>query len=107
LGDGSLAGTDMCAPDLRCRPGAAPVVQETGDPLDDIVHVANAVWHACAVTRDGAVLCWGQHDRGQLGHAGNDLTCTTAAPAACSPMPALIDWAPDVSVPGSNGLVSD
>jgi alpha-tubulin suppressor-like RCC1 family protein len=86
LGDGTLAGTDLCAPDIRCRPRAAPVVQETGDPLDDIVHVANAFWHACAVRRDGSVFCWGRNERGQLGHAGNDLTCTDGdTTLSCNP----------------------
>ncbi|MBL8684538.1 MAG: hypothetical protein JNK05_35515 [Myxococcales bacterium] len=35
--------------------------------LGDVTTIAAGIAHACATRRDGAVLCWGNNDHGQLG----------------------------------------
>lgn len=62
--------------------GATPAVQQApvevlladGTPLLDVVALAAGGAHACAVTRAGALKCWGANSRGQLGVAAGDTT---------------------------------
>ena len=92
LGDGSLAGTETCGAS-RCRPEAAPIVDsESTTAMSGVAHVSPAIWHACAVKTSGAAFCWGLNERGQLGHAGGDLSCMTFAGTAqlCNPKPTAV-----------------
>jgi len=42
--------------------------QNEPTPLSNIVQVSMGVWHACALSADGEVLCWGGNQKGQLGN---------------------------------------
>jgi alpha-tubulin suppressor-like RCC1 family protein len=41
----------------------------TSEPLT-VIEAGNG--HACAVTRDGGTLCWGENAKGQVGTGGTD-----------------------------------
>jgi hypothetical protein len=49
------------------RSASAPVyVQRYSAPLQ-FVQVSTGIWHACGLTREGAIYCWGYGGSGQLG----------------------------------------
>jgi alpha-tubulin suppressor-like RCC1 family protein len=56
------AGTASAAPNPTPRP-----VRLGASALRGVVALAAGAEHTCARRADGAVLCWGRHDRGQLG----------------------------------------
>ena len=51
---------------LGLTTGLPPAHAQT--PLSDIVQVAAAGGHTCALTSGGGVKCWGANDCGQLGN---------------------------------------
>jgi len=59
----SQLGLGSASIDLLSRPGPAVV------GLTDVEHVASGYEHSCAITRSGALFCWGNNDYGQLGGA--------------------------------------
>jgi alpha-tubulin suppressor-like RCC1 family protein len=61
LGDGTK---------VRGRFTPAPVVDDTGAPLEGVVAVDTELYHGCAVTQDGSVHCWGTDDEGQCSGDG-------------------------------------
>jgi alpha-tubulin suppressor-like RCC1 family protein len=44
--------------------------------LDEVTSIAVGDAHACATRRDGAVLCWGSNEHGQLGARGASFVTT-------------------------------
>jgi hypothetical protein len=60
---GELAGTLACWD----RPGLVALLPQAVEGLSDVVAYAVGGGHACAVTADGQVACWGANHRGQLG----------------------------------------
>jgi alpha-tubulin suppressor-like RCC1 family protein len=48
--------------------------------LSDITQIGAGVLMACALRKDGAVLCWGDDGSGALGHIGIDDTCADGTP---------------------------
>ena len=62
--------------------GIAPPVTDGGEPyvftpqvvpgLANVAHVVVGYYHACAVTWDDHVMCWGDNEYGQLGVASID-----------------------------------
>lgn len=69
LGDGLAfdAGT-------RQNPARVPQVVPG---VSDVVDIASGSGHTCAVTTDGAVVCWGRNTSGQL---GNDTQVSSTTP---------------------------
>lgn len=57
----------------------APTPPGTAEPPTVLVEVAAGGGHACSLTSDGRVLCWGLSDSGQLGDG--TMTGDTAQPA--------------------------
>ena len=65
----------------RATPTAVP-------GITDAVSVAVGFHHACAVSSDGRVRCWGRNDQGQLGHdPTSDPLCGTSR---CSAAPTVV-----------------
>jgi serine/threonine-protein kinase len=76
-----------------------PVVDAVGAPIAACTHLATSSDHACAVC-NGAALCWGYNQGGELGRGPDNLTNTRrAAPIAA---PAGVTFV-EVSVTGSGG----
>jgi alpha-tubulin suppressor-like RCC1 family protein len=65
LGDGN--NTDAAAPQL--------VNDGSGQPLRGVLQLAVGYRHACALTGDGQVSCWGSDFNGELGRP-SDATCS-------------------------------
>jgi alpha-tubulin suppressor-like RCC1 family protein len=80
LGDGTR--TDRAAP-MPVEAGAGPPAA----PLTDVAAVATGSAHTCAVRSDGAVLCWGAGDQGQLGDGSNSGRALAGAPLVKSGAP--------------------
>jgi len=55
------------------------VDSRTGQPLEDIVHVAAGSSHGLALSRDGQVLGWGRNDFGQLAQGNSGSSTSPAA----------------------------
>jgi len=102
LGDGTIAGTDTCERNVRCRPKPAPVVGADKMPLKDVVQISASFWHACALKKGGAVFCWGSNEQGQLGHSGGDTSCMdeNGVAAACNPTPTQVGLPGGISAAG-------
>ena len=60
----------------RAALGSAPA----GAPLGNIRALGAGITHACAVTNDGAVRCWGLNPAGRPGSA---LAASSASPSSC------------------------
>lgn len=59
LGDGTFTQTST----------PVRVLDSTGNaPLSGIVGISAGQYHTCAVTNDGAALCWGDNAKGELGN---------------------------------------
>jgi hypothetical protein len=57
--------------------GTGATADRAATPVDvvgvrDAVAVTVGMWHSCALTRGGQVLCWGINGDGQLGDGGRD-----------------------------------
>lgn len=78
-----LTGEEPCSP--------TPVVV-TG--LTDVAQLAMAGPSTCALRRDGSVWCWGNNDRGQLGHPSTDRCRTVRATTPCSITPMAVENLP-------------
>ncbi len=63
LGNSNNNGTNVSQPTPQLVSG-----------LSGVVSLAAGVYHACALTSAGAVLCWGHNNYGQLGNASNSGT---------------------------------
>ena len=76
---------------FTCRATPAPVVG-----LGGVVSASAGQWHVCAVKSDGTLWCWGRNSSNQLGHSGNDATCTDpgAGTVACNPTPSQVTTFP-------------
>lgn len=76
----TLPGTDP----WRARPQPIELAAPTRD-------IDTGYYHACAVTLDGEVWCWGANDHGNLGVPDTGERCVTTvlpdAPAACATTP--------------------
>ena len=51
--------------------------------LRDARAITAGYWHTCALTRPGAVHCWGRNDFGQLGDGTQVNRAAPAEIAAC------------------------
>jgi alpha-tubulin suppressor-like RCC1 family protein len=79
LGNGALV--DSTTPVLVCSASGC------GSPLEGAATVAAGSHHACVITGDGRVLCWGSADDGRL---GNGTTSGAAAiPVEPSALPSV------------------
>ena len=66
----------------------ADPVAVSGLPPAEFVSVG---WdHACAVTTDAAVYCWGNNDSGQLGAIVEQMCMVGGKTASCSPIPVQV-----------------
>lgn len=74
LGDGTT--TD--------RPASAPVSSAGGLRPGQAVAISAGLTHTCAVTRDGALYCWGYNGSGRLGDGGQAMF--RATPSRAAPM---------------------
>jgi alpha-tubulin suppressor-like RCC1 family protein len=54
-------------------PGAVPAV-------NDAIAVSCGFWHACALRKNGALVCWGQNEAGQLGNGAVEPDAATPVP---------------------------
>ncbi|MRJ02401.1 MAG: hypothetical protein GXO19_07260 [Epsilonproteobacteria bacterium] len=54
-------------PDQKISPLPEMVVKSDGSPLTGVVHLSTGSWHACGVTGEGLIYCWGQNFDGALG----------------------------------------
>ena len=59
LGNGQTSATPIGSPQR--------VVDESGNPIDQVAEIAGGAAHACALRADGAVWCWGSNMYAQLG----------------------------------------
>jgi alpha-tubulin suppressor-like RCC1 family protein len=75
--DGELG--DGTAPTARATPGQVP-------GLTDLVQIAAGANHNCALTRAGAVHCWGQNSDGELGDGSFTGRTTPVALTGLEPM---------------------
>jgi alpha-tubulin suppressor-like RCC1 family protein len=50
----------------------------------DAIAIAAGTTHACAVLKDGRVICWGDNHHGQLGQTGPNASFTTPVPVQWS-----------------------
>lgn len=73
LGDGDLDGSSS-------RPGRV----STDLRMDTVVAGPG---HACGLATDGAAVCWGRNDRGQLGTTTGRRCPTEGGSVACGPVP--------------------
>lgn len=62
--------------------GAGFVQREDGEPLEDIVELVAGEAHACAVTGDGALYCWGRNHHNRVQPDG--LDCTAGQMPECN-----------------------
>ena len=70
----SRAGTD----------GQQVYTIEVGGRTFEVVQIAAGSNHTCAVTTDGAAMCWGLNNRGQLGGKSNASSLTPVAVTSLS-----------------------
>ena len=101
--DGELgAGT------AGATPGPRPQTVLLGaSPLGGVLALAAGGEHTCARRNDGAVLCWGRHDRGQLGVAGPESFAPCAHACIRTAVPILgYEGAPTVEDPDGGGDAS-
>jgi alpha-tubulin suppressor-like RCC1 family protein len=76
LGTGSAADRATPIDERGLPPGGSAAEGRCGSidvvGLRDAVAVTVGMWHSCALTRGGQVLCWGINGDGQLGDGGGD-----------------------------------
>src|SRR5262249_14223089 len=83
-----------CTPNLQshlCQPVPTKVLG-----VDHVLQIgASAAFVQCALrATDGKVLCWGNSDNGQLGHApgtAGDMSCPMGGGVWCNPTPTVVD----------------
>ncbi|MFN4295197.1 MAG: RCC1 domain-containing protein, partial [Thermoflexales bacterium] len=63
----SLLNSLLAPPTAFARP-AAPPAQQTPQPRYNFAAIHLSGQHACALTMQGGVLCWGSNQYGQLGN---------------------------------------
>lgn len=59
---------------------SATMMVPVASAINNFVHVAVGFRHACGVTTDGLVYCWGDNSKQQLGSAGADTKAPKAVP---------------------------
>lgn len=68
------------------RPTPVDALEEPGgEPLSGVVAVSAGDDHACALTSEGGVKCWGKNDFGQLGASSGDA-CYLDVPCSTTPL---------------------
>ena len=79
IGDNGRLGNNAVAD------SASPVkVVEGSAPLTGIVQVSAGIEHACALTNQGGIVCWGKGQNGQFGNGTNPTGQRTAVSALVS-----------------------
>lgn len=88
IGAGSVSTT-------ACEAAAGHTCRSATRVAGDFVQVSAGTAHACAVSVDGEVYCWGRNDLGQLGHevgSRGDAPCTVGSTTrTCNPTPVRVD----------------
>jgi alpha-tubulin suppressor-like RCC1 family protein len=87
LGDGSAEGENCTG--IPCEPSPVPVTA-----LGDAVDVSAGDHVTCAISRSGAVLCWGLSSFGALGNGS--IEGQPCGSFACRPAPGSVDGIADV-----------